>query len=82
MYRYSPIKLAITLHYIILHCSLTFPSVSATVRIIFADDEYAILYECYGEVDENGFCSDRVFIELVGRTPDTQLTEERRQQVS
>ena len=49
--------------------------------MIFADEEYAILYECYGTLDEQGVCSDRVHIELIGRSKNTELSPERREQV-
>ena len=52
-----------------------------TARVVFADAEYAIIYECYGEVDENGFCSDVGNVELLGRSKETSLSEERREQV-
>ena len=50
------------------------------MRVIFADNEFAIIYECYGETDDHGRCSDRAYIELLGRQV-APLSEERRAQV-
>ena len=63
------------------HCYGHNSCVAGTVHVIFADEEYAIVYECYGTVDENGFCSDHANVELLGRSSDTTLTPERREQV-